>query len=875
MTSSVWLAIGAVAREPRGREPPARPADPPGLGRGGRRRGAPCSWPRCRIRAAIGEVGALLPLAVGCAAIALRIATLAPPAAADLPVGRRAVDRRRRRHRVAEGRPAARHPVVVERDAEGPPLATRPRLRHPPPLSPRSSRATGSASGRIEAPTGWAVRRLPVADRSRRDPVLARPRDGRSERRSRRDARGGPAAGRRCPGGRDLPEPEAGLAAGILIGLRDRVDRDLAAAFTTAGVSHVVAISGWNIAIVAATVAALAGRLGRRRRADRDPRGDRRLHLFAGASPSVVRAAVMAGVVLLARETGRAGGPRPRSAGPRRCLLLADPALVATRVSSSRSLATGGLIAWATPLDRAGSSGSRGGRVPRLARRVASASRSPPRPRRCPIVLLTFGRLAARRAGRSTSLVVPLVAPAMARRRASRCSVARSRWPAAAGIVATILGLPAWALLTAMCTVDPRGRGAAVRERHARRRRGRSSPRPATALLIVGGPARVAAASRLRTTAAPRGAERGRGPSPRRGPRRRRGRAGRAPWRLAILAVGRGGRRRRRPSRSPTGRTARPDHGPRRRPGRRDPRRGRPRRPDAHRRRTGSGPPARRARSTAAALGPPDRHPRPDPSPRGPRRRPAAAPRAVPGRPDLRDRACADPGPATAAFAQRARPPGRAARTGCSRPATAIGSTGSGSTSSGRTRAACRSSRPTRARASTTSRSSCSARSAGRRFLLTGDVEEDVDPLLADRGLPPVDILKVAHHGSATASTPAFLDAVQPRVAIVSAGAGNPYGHPARSTIERLQGTGAKVLRTDTDGTVSITIDPSGAIDVTASGPRRTSDAGGVRAASTGGIVLARAAVAAPPATAATAPPTILTTVRSPIAWACGIPSSG
>ena len=51
-----------------------------------------------------------------------------------------------------------------------------------------------------------------------------------------------------------LPEPEAGLAAGILIGLRDRVDRDLAAAFTTAGVSHVVAISGWNIAIVAAAI---------------------------------------------------------------------------------------------------------------------------------------------------------------------------------------------------------------------------------------------------------------------------------------------------------------------------------------------------------------------------------------------------------------------------------------------------------------------------------------------------------------------------------------------------------------------------------------------------------------------------------------------
>jgi competence protein ComEC len=66
---------------------------------------------------------------------------------------------------------------------------------------------------------------------------------------------------------RVLPEPEAGLAAGILIGLRDRVDRQVAADFTTAGVSHVVAISGWNIAIVAAAVGAMAGRLGRRRRA--------------------------------------------------------------------------------------------------------------------------------------------------------------------------------------------------------------------------------------------------------------------------------------------------------------------------------------------------------------------------------------------------------------------------------------------------------------------------------------------------------------------------------------------------------------------------------------------------------------------------------
>ena len=75
----------------------------------------------------------------------------------------------------------------------------------------------------------------------------------------------------------------------------------------------------------------------------------------------------------------------------------------------------------------------------------------------------------------------------------------------------------------------------------------------------------------------------------------------------------------------------------------------------------------------------------------------------------------------------------------------------------------------------------------GRRFLLMGDVEQGIDPTLLARGLPRVDVLKVAHHGSATATTQAFVDAVRPRVAIASAGAGNPYGHPARSTLDRLR----------------------------------------------------------------------------------------
>ena len=133
-----------------------------------------------------------------------------------------------------------------------------------------------------------------------------------------------------------LPEPEAGLAAGILIGLRDAVDRDLAAAFTTAGVSHVVAISGWNIAIVAAAIAALTGRLGRRRRSVMTVVAIVAYVAFAGGSPSVVRAALMAGVVLLARESGRAGRANAALGWAATLLLAAIRASSATRASSCR-----------------------------------------------------------------------------------------------------------------------------------------------------------------------------------------------------------------------------------------------------------------------------------------------------------------------------------------------------------------------------------------------------------------------------------------------------------------------------------------------------------------------------------------------------------
>ena len=97
-----------------------------------------------------------------------------------------------------------------------------------------------------------------------------------------------------------------------------------------------------------------------------------------------------------------------------------------------------------------------------------------------------------------------------------------------------------------------------------------------------------------------------------------------------------------------------------------------------------------------------------------------------------------------------------------------------------------------------------------RRLLLMGDVEEAIDPQLIAAGIADggrLDLLKVAHHGSRTASTEAFLAALRPRVAVISAGTGNPYGHPTRQTLDRLAAIGAGVFRTDTDGTVTIETD--------------------------------------------------------------------
>ena len=66
------------------------------------------------------------------------------------------------------------------------------------------------------------------------------------------------------------------------------------------------------------------------------------------------------------------------------------------------------------------------------------------------------------------------------------------------------------------------------------------------------------------------------------------------------------------------------------------------------------------------------------------------------------------------------------------------------------------------------------------------------------------EILKVGHHGSSSSSSLAFLNKVNPEVAVISCGAGNTYGHPHQETLKNLENVGAKIYRTDLNGTVVV-----------------------------------------------------------------------
>jgi competence protein ComEC len=99
-------------------------------------------------------------------------------------------------------------------------------------------------------------------------------------------------------------------------------------------------------------------------------------------------------------------------------------------------------------------------------------------------------------------------------------------------------------------------------------------------------------------------------------------------------------------------------------------------------------------------------------------------------------------------------------------------------------------------------------------FLLTGDIEKEVEAEIVDEYGPGLAsaVLKIPHHGSRTSSSALFLDAVRPRVAVISLAAFSAYGFPHREVIGRLQERGIRWLTTARRGGIMIASTPAGLV---------------------------------------------------------------
>lgn len=101
---------------------------------------------------------------------------------------------------------------------------------------------------------------------------------------------------------------------------------------------------------------------------------------------------------------------------------------------------------------------------------------------------------------------------------------------------------------------------------------------------------------------------------------------------------------------------------------------------------------------------------------------------------------------------------------------------------------------------------------AGKKILLTGDIEKEVEWLLLSEGVLPqdIDVLVAPHHGSRTSSTQAFVQHLKPEVVVFSAGYMNRYHHPNNQVQQRYQQAGSQLLRTDLHGAVNYTLTANG-----------------------------------------------------------------
>ncbi|MBS6955583.1 MAG: MBL fold metallo-hydrolase [Enterocloster asparagiformis] len=96
-------------------------------------------------------------------------------------------------------------------------------------------------------------------------------------------------------------------------------------------------------------------------------------------------------------------------------------------------------------------------------------------------------------------------------------------------------------------------------------------------------------------------------------------------------------------------------------------------------------------------------------------------------------------------------------------------------------------------------------------FVMCGDAESQSETDICANGIDiSADVLKLGHHGSNTSSSEAFLNAVNPKYAVISCGMGNSYGHPHQETMDKLSARGIQVFRTDEQGTIIATSSGNG-----------------------------------------------------------------
>ncbi|MCY7418924.1 MAG: DNA internalization-related competence protein ComEC/Rec2, partial [Chloroflexi bacterium] len=611
---------------------------------------------------------------------------------------------------------------------------------------------------------------------------------------------------------RVLPEPMAGLASGILVGRRDRVSREVADSFTTTGLSHVVAISGWNICLLGAVIGGLLSAMGvaRRRRTVAIVVALAGFTLLAGGGASVVRAALMGGVALIARETGRPGSAAAALGLAVWSLLLLDPAISLDIGFQLSVCATAGLLAWGSRLTRC-LRGADPGRARRWLAESLGVSLAA-QAATLPLVLFHFGQLSL--VSPVANLIIgPIVAPAML-----VATIALVAGLAVGAGLPFVVGAPfallGWLVLGAMVAVSgilgqvplasvelppvsamllaaavALGIGAVAWRAHgsappepSRPTVGRPTaarptpstttrwrPRPALVIFV----AVVATLASLGVVAATRS----------------------GPGRLSVtvLDVGQGDAIL---VEGPRGGRILLDSGPD---------------PDRLLTVLDRHVPAWDRRIDLVIL----THPHEDH---------VAGLATLVGRyrvAAIAENGMLGAGPGDAAFRAWLATTGRTTH-----------KLGAGDRLSfdgvavdvrWPIPAEVPARSPSVGRQVNDTSVVLDLRYGERRMLLTGDIEDDVDPRLLESGIggaaaDRLDVLKVAHHGSRRATSEPWLAALKPRVAMISAGTGNSYGHPAPETVARLLEHGARVLRTDLTATsrsvrMDTTCDPPPAAD--------------------------------------------------------------